>query len=360
MIVVVAAVSARFAATSRPRPVVPAICVPAVSRCPGLPPKVSVLSFVRGQDSSTSAVWAIVGGGVARRLGPGQAPLVAPDGGSVAASSSSLRGWGLCLYQTRRPGVRRYFDAGRVAAVAASWSADSRYLAVVIADRNPVSSGSAGLAVIDSLTGRMHMVASGPVSGASFAPGLPDAIVYDRARSGSLSAAVDLYVSDVTGRHTRRLTRDHRSLNPVWGAQGIAFDRESLRAGDLPAYDIWQIRADGTGRKQLTHVHVPSLASGLVPIGFSGDGRRLLADFEGLDRKDAWLIDERSRTVRPLHGANGESLAGAAVASSGLSVLAGTNPFLSSPSSGRIEAVLPMSERGHTVVQQASQPSWNR
>ena len=73
------------------------------------------------------------------------------------------------------------------------------------------------------------------------------------------------------GRRLRRdaITHDGRSLYPVWGPTRIAYTRERLRRNDAPVYQLRVMQPDGSGVRQLTHMSVPRLLSGL-------DGDRLV------------------------------------------------------------------------------------
>jgi hypothetical protein len=335
-------------------------CLAAIRCGPAGDPARQLLAYVRGTAGSGVSVWIAGGnGGRARRLGAGRAPLVSPDGSWVAASLPSSRGWALVVYSSREVPTRRFFDAARVAVATRIWSADSRYLGVVVSGADPSSSRWAGLAVIDMLTGGVRTIARGPISRASFAPDGSDRIVYDYAHSLSIFAAVDLYASDVNGRNRRRLTRDGRSLNPVWGLRAIAFDREAFRGEDLPAYQIWQLRPDGRGRRQVTHVRVPSLMSGLVPTEWAGDGIHLLAEFEGLNISQAWMITAPAGKARELRS-GGESVVGAAISRDGSSVLVDRGGFLNPIDAGRVESIPLVGSGSRVLAARGSEPSWNR
>ena len=46
---------------------------------------------------------------------------------------------------------------------------------------------------------------------------------------------------------------------------------------------------DGSARRQITHTKVPALLEGLVPMQFSSDGTRLLAEYVGQDT--SWIAE---------------------------------------------------------------------
>ena len=98
-----------------------------------------------------------------------------------------------------------------------------------------------------------------------------------------------------------RITDFGRAMNPVWGPEEIVFDRFRRRKGDAPAFNLWALDpADDGALRRLTQLKIPPLVSGLVPLEFSADARRLLAVFTGQDtagrlhRGDAHRQDPRA------------------------------------------------------------------
>ena len=85
----------------------------------------------------------------------------------------------------------------------------------------------------------------------------------------------DLYVVGIDGNNLRQLTNDsHKDRGPSWSPDGSEIAINSDRSG---RYEIWSIRFDGSGLRQLT------TTDGSVtrfPI-LSSDGRRLLVDHDG-------------------------------------------------------------------------------
>lgn len=143
------------------------------------------VAYVTGSSTSDPQVWlAPMDGGSGRRLGPGSQPLLAPDGTLVAASGST----GLVVYSATGGRTHRYFESRIATATAAAFSADSRYLAVVLGSINPASSAASGLAVIDTVTFTSRVVARGQIYGASFARDRSDRIAFASARSAALAA----------------------------------------------------------------------------------------------------------------------------------------------------------------------------
>jgi hypothetical protein len=290
-------------------------------------------------------------------LGPGRQPLLSPDGTVVAAPSDARSGPALTLYSTSGSARHTFFDAGAATALPASWSPDSRFLAVVLASTDPVSSRASGLAVIDAHTFASKLIANGPVDGASFAPEGSDRIVYASASSLALSAPVDLFIGSPDRTARQRLTADGRSLNPVWGREGIAFDRERLRPSAAPIYQVWLL----TGRRlaQLTNLRVPPLFNGLVPVAFSESGTRLLAEYEGLDTSAAWTIQLAPLWVRKFTE-RGRTVVGAAISRDGNSLLVDAGGYLSAPWNSAVVQSVPFGGGGARALAHGEEPGWNR
>jgi hypothetical protein len=296
-------------------------------------------------------------GAHARWLGSGTNPLLAPSGQLVAVSSAASTGRALFLYGVGGGATRQFFSLADATAVAQSWSPDSRYLAVVLNSTDPNSSAASGLAVIDTRTLAVRTVAHGPIYGASFARDGTDRLAYSSAASLALAARVNVHTVGPDGSGRKQLTRDGRSLNPVWGPDGLAFDRERLRTGAAPVYQVWLTSTDGKHQTRLTHLTVPPLQSGLVPLAFSDDGNRLLAEYEGQDTSEAWLISIASHRARRLEIA-GQTVTGAAISHAGNTVLVDRGGFLTTPDHGSVISLSLMN--GHSrVLAHGSEPSWN-
>jgi hypothetical protein len=310
-----------------------------------------LVAYVTGSAGSAPSVWLATANGTgAHRLGPGSQPLLAPNGSLVAASDPT----GLLLYSASGGAPRRYFEHTDATAVATAFSADSRYIAVVLTSTNPASASSSGLAVIDTSTLASRIIARGQIYGASFAPD-NWRIAYASARSAALRARVDVHVIDADGSQAAQITHDGRSLNPVWGQPGIAFDRERLRADAEPAYQIWLMASDGSAARRLTRLAIPPLREGLVPISFSDAGSTLLAEYEGQDTSSAWILTLSSGVSTSL----GADLVGAGLSRAGGRALVDGGGFLNAPNQGVVESVPLGGGRPRILVAHGSEPSWN-
>jgi hypothetical protein len=321
------------------------------------------LAYETGTARSPSRVWiAAPSGREPKLLGPGEEPLLAPDGQSVAASvfgANPEQGPALLIYSRAGAAAVPYLSLRTASAVALAWSPDSRYLAVSLQSSAVTNIAQhSGLDVIDTSTGAATTIAHGQIYGASFAPDGSDRIVYGRAPSLSLSAPSNLYISQPDGAGLQALTHDGRSLNPVWGPRYIAYDRERLRRGDAPVYQIWLGSPSGGGAHRLTNLRVPSLVSGLVPMAFSGDGGRLLAEFEGQDTSEAWTVLLSSRRAHRLT-VHGQPVRAAGLSRDGRTVLIDQGSFEEPPSRGRVETIPFAGGHAKVLVAHGSQASWN-
>ncbi len=319
----------------------------------------SALTYTTG--SVTPTVWlAQANGKQARRLGPGAQPLIAPGGAAVAATAIGSKGAALLIYRPGSP-TRRYFALAKVQAVALAWSPDSRYVAVELDGVSTTGKGS-GLAVVDTKTDSVRTIATGSACGASFAPRRPDRLAYAEAPGtfACLNGHVNVFTVSATGAGRRQLTHDGLSLNPVWGPRSIAFDRATLRGKtEAPVFQVWLMRANGSHSRQVTHLSVSPLVEGLVPLGFSANGNRLLARFEGQDTSQTWTIQFPSGRARQLT-IGGQSVQAGGIARNGRTVLVEFGGFEGPPSHGTV-ATLPFGGGHATVlVKHAGEPTWNR
>jgi len=310
------------------------------------------LTYVTGNNGT---VWiANVDGKNPRKLGAGTQPLISPDGAHVAASLFSSKGNALVIYSPGSP-TRRYFDISKANASALSWSSTSRYLAVALSN---VNGNGGSLVIVDTQTRTVKTIASGAVCGASFFPGAPERLVYGIGPASSFCLKSDIYVVPANGTGRVQLTHGGRSLNPVWGASSIAFDRETLRHNDAPIYQIWLVNPNGTNQVQVTHTKVPTLLDGLVPKQFSGDGTRLLAAFVGQDTNETWTLDLRTHKARHLTVHNLDVTPGG-LSSDGTTVLIDYGGFENPPSAGTVETLPFAGGTPRVLVKHAGEPGWN-
>jgi Tol biopolymer transport system component len=336
---------------------------------PDLNPELPVqrLAYLTETATSTSKVWvASLSGAEPKLLGPGQQPLLSPDGHSVAVSlfgdtsGPDEHGPSIGIYPAAGGPIVDYLSLETATATPLAWSPDSRYLAVALQSTNVtnIAAGS-GIDVIDTQNGAVTQIAAGSVYGASFAPDGSDRLVFALSHSEAFAGAVNLYVSEADGAGLHRITSDGRSLHPLWGAKYIAFDRERSRKLS-PEYQIWlESPSGGAPVRRVTHIPVDPLSQGLVPLAFSADGNRLLAEFEGEDNSEAYAVNVVSGHAR-IVTVHGQSVLGAGISASGNTLLVDQGAFEQPPSHAHVVAV-PFAGGGgaKVLVANGSQASWN-
>ncbi|HEY1451499.1 MAG TPA: hypothetical protein VGF47_11160 [Solirubrobacteraceae bacterium] len=324
----------------------------------------TTIAYVVQSGATPASIWTMRSDGSQKtRLGAGATPLVAPGGQQVAAtllgSSTDETGPALAIYSTTGAAPLTYLNVAHESAMPLAWSPDGRYLAVDVQSTEIKNNAQlSGLAVVDVQTNTIQVLAHGQLYGASFAPNGSDEIVYGLAASQSLTARVNVYSTKVDGSGTVALTNDGRSLFPVWGPGAIAYDRERLRRNDAPVYQVW-LRSSSGRTRRLTNIRVRSLVSGLVPIAFSSDGRRLLTQFVGQDTSEAWTVLVPSGRARRLTTTRHRSVQAAAFSSDGRTVLINGGGFFGPASEGRV-ALVPFTGGHETLLApHGSQASWN-
>lgn len=324
------------------------------------------LAYVTETATSTPNVWlATADGKEAKLLGPGDQPLLAPDGELVAASligatpGAEEHGPALGLYAASGAPVIDYLNIETSIPTPLAWSADSRYLAVAVQSTQIVDGRVASsLDVIDTQSGTVTTIAKGSVYGASFSHDGSDSLVFGLSHSESFAGEVNLYVSEPNGSGLRRLTSNGHSLNPVWGPRYIAYDRVRTRKLS-PEYQIWLASpSDGAPVRRVTHVSVNALAQGLVPLAFSATGNRLVAEWEGQDQSGAYAVNVLSGRAREVT-VHGRAVQGAGISSSGSTLLIDEGGLFQAPSKARVASIPFAGGRSHVLIAHGSQGSWN-
>ena len=226
------------------------------------------LAFSRAKGDEWSVWVADRDGSDARTVASGSVMSISPDGRFVAYVDPYDEELRLSLRDLETGKTR---DLGPTAPLA--WSPDGRTLA---------TSNRRHLALVDAESGGSRKVAEGAVSFASFSPD-GKSIVF--AEGYALEG--NLVVLSLSNGHRSELAGG--GDNPVWGASWIAFSRWHLDdelGKDYGAVStLYLVRPDGTGLHKLTidgetvgHGKDDFLRFGLVPLGFSADGKRLLAE----------------------------------------------------------------------------------
>jgi hypothetical protein len=260
----------------------------------------SVVTWIKNSTSLNGSVEiANLNGSDLRKLGPGMFAMVAPDGVAVAVVES------LPPADNATSELLVYPASGGVAAVKLyhcggflrlyGWSTDSKLILAScphgLDDKGP-------LLVIAAGGGSVATIANGAVDGASFAPNSSDDVVYALGSSQLLAAPVNLFTTSPSGTGTQQLTHGWVISAPVWGPNSIVFARTTSRGKLIaPINQLWSIDSNGTALRQLTHMKVDPLASGLEPLAFSANGQHLLCGFGGTDQSSSWAVTLGGKTV---------------------------------------------------------------
>jgi hypothetical protein len=282
------------------------------------------------------------------RLGLGDSPTVSPDGRWVAWISPG---------DTQKV-MLRLADRSRKARVVASsaflhdlhFSPNSKSLAFVQSKR---------LLVYDIKARKASKAASGHINGYAFSLDSKSVAFGTSGQDDSFDAPSDLYRVGIDGGPRVRITRDRKSLNPLWGARGIIHDRQHRRAGDAPSYNLFEVQPDGGSLRRITALRIPPLVSGLVPLELSANGKRLLAEFEGQDTSVGFAVNPENGKVRALSRDSENGFVAANLSADGRTVLGHTG----GPDPGRAANVVTMPYRGgkaKVLVKHAAFPDWSR
>ena len=300
-------------------------------------------------------VWAAADDGSARvQLADGELPRISPDGATVAYETP-YRG-------NTRPTLRVIPAAGGESRLllkpvwySFGFSPDSRTIAAVTGKE----AGQKRLVLIDVAGGTVRTVAHGQFSGFSFSPD-GATLVYARALHDTYPPRSDLFTVPVGGGTATRITSDHRSVDPVWGAPGIAHVklRRPKRRGDAWKQDIWLLDVTTAAVRRITTTKVPFLLSGLDPVSWSADGTRLLAEFGGQDTSYAETVDPATGTVKRA-GRRRDGIVGVDLSADGTTILATTGGY--DPGDPHDVVTIPYTGGIPTVlVNNAFSPEWTR
>ena len=310
-----------------------------------VPAKLAYVTGLAGTRPQVHVANADGSGSIA--IGTGVDARISPNGAHVALVTPYPRRGTSLVVRPAGGGAPRTLVRAADAIGPLTWSPDGALLAVVI--------NTTRLVAIDVETGGRRVIARGQIQGASFSPD-SRRIVYARSRSARLLARVNVFVADAAGSGARAITRDGRSRYPVWGPSQIAFTHQRLRRADAPVYQLRVMRPDGSGVRQLTHLRVPSLLSGLTATAWSADGSRLLAEYGGQDTSEAWAVDVASGRARDLTGKL-DGIIGMGLSADGRTVLV-QRGYFDDPQRQSVETIPFRGGRTTVLVRRGSAPSW--
>jgi hypothetical protein len=311
-------------------------------------PAEATLVYVKKPGDANPQVW-VAGndGSDAHRIGRGITPKVSPDGRWVAWIKPG----------TPNQLMMRLADRTRKARVVArssfigeyDFSPDSKSVGMVLSRR---------LFVYDIREREEARVASGVIRGFSFSPDSASVVFGTAGRNDAGDAPSDLYWVRLKDKLRQRITRDRKSLNPLWRADGIIHDRMNVREGDAPTYNLFEIQPDGGSLRRITRLRIPSLMSGLVPLEVSANGGRLLAEFTGQDVSVAFRVNPQTGKTKALDSDFENGLVGFDLTADGRTVLGHTGG--PAPTGAHNVVTIPYAGgEPRVLVRRAAYPDWN-
>ena len=294
------------------------------------------LVYVKDPDAAPGqpTVWLAEDDGTrARKVGDGSYPQISADGRTLLHYANY--GHNLVVRGTARR-ARPHEVVSRAGEIdTPRLSADGKLAAAVVDGQ---------LRVFATGSGRARILARGEIDAISFAPDGRH-LAFSR-RTGAQS---DVFRMSVEGGRERRLTEDGRSLLPVWGPGRIAFVKRE-RGGDL---DIWTMTSRGRRVRRVTRT-TAAAGSGLAPVEWSADGRRLLGQYLAGELRVGFTVDPFSGDLRAIRrrvafdlSADGTTV----LTQSGGATPEGRHSIYASPWAGG---------RGKLLVRDAAFPDWSR
>ena len=237
------------------------------------------------------------GDGSGRRvLGDGWESFVSPDGARVAVTDFDETSVG----PTNRR-LKLYASAGgspehelAIECLSVHWSPDSTRLACV--DREIATGDPGRLLVIDAGSAAVTTLATGHFnSRVSFSPDSARLAYVQDARATSNNGGA-LKTVDLATHATTTLRQG--AAAPVWGPRAIAFSTVKPGGPYGIRLNVAVVKPNGTGFRRLTHFRPRFLQSGLSPIAWSANGRRLLAALGGQDTWQAYAVNPKRGGAR--------------------------------------------------------------
>jgi Tol biopolymer transport system component len=312
-------------------------------------PAQAKLVYVKGPIDAPHVFVADDDGTNPHKVGDGRSPAISSDGRWVAwvtDEDNSLQQVHLRLADRSRKArdlVRSDFVGDL------KFSPDAKQLAIELRNR---------LWVYNIHDRESVKAASGQIRGFSFSPDSASIAFGTSGQDDAADAPSDLYSFAIADKKRRRITRDRKSLNPLWTARGIVHDRQKRRPGAAPSYNLFEIQPDGGSLRRITALKIPDLVSGLVPLERSDNGKRLLAEFVGQDTSVGFAVNPKSGKVRALSRDSENGFVAAGLTADGRTVLGVTGG--PDPNNKHNVVTMPYTGGKPTVlVKKASDPDWS-
>ncbi len=235
-------------------------------------------------------------GGGRRVLADGWESFVSPDGARVAVTDFDQTSVGPTNHT-----LKLLASAGGAPAhvlaiecLGVHWSPDSTKLACV--DRQ-IATGAAGrLLVIDAASGAVTTLATGYFdSRVSFSPDSAR-LAYVQYTGTATNRGGALKTVDLATLATATLQQG--AAAPAWGPRAIAFSTVKPGGPYGIRLNVAVVKPNGTGFRRLTRFRAKFLQSGLSPVAWSANGRRLLAALGGQDTWRAYAVNPKRGGAR--------------------------------------------------------------
>ena len=312
-------------------------------------PAHATLTYVKGQSGERPVVYVADDDGTnAHKLGQGESPAVSPDGRWVAWVAPGDPARVMMRLADRSRKARTVVQTAVVGDL--QFSPDSKSLGIIANTR---------LWVYNIHDRESVKAASGNIRGFSFSPDSEKVAFGTAGRNDASGAPSDLFSFDIASKSRYRITRDRKSLNPLWTSGGIVHDRQKQRENDAPTYNLFEIQPDGGSLRRITSLKIGPLMSGLVPLEMSANGKRLLAELEGQDISAGFAVNPANGKVRALTRDFENGFVAADLTADGKTVLGQTGGPV--PSGKHHVATMPYKGGKRTVlVRNATQPDWSR
>jgi hypothetical protein len=287
-------------------------------------------------------------GSDAHQVGRGFEPVVSPDGRWVAW----IDGDGPEIAKLRlADGSRKARDVANAGQIdTLQFSPDSKSLGI----------GASTRVWAYNIHDRESVkAASGNIRGFSFSPDSKSIAFGTAGHNQSFDSPTDLYSFSIADKVRTRITRDRKSLNPLWTDRGIIHDRQRVRDNAAPSYNLFEIKPDGGSLRRITALTIPPLSSGLIPLELSQNSKRLIAEFVGQDTSVGFAVNPKSGKVRALSRDSENGFVASDLTADGATVLGATGG--ADPSNKHNVVTMPYTGgKPKVLVRRAFDPDWNR
>jgi Tol biopolymer transport system component len=311
-------------------------------------PAHATLAYVKDADKAQSKIFVADDDGKhPHRIGIGDSPVVSPDGRWVAWIAPGEPERVMMRLADRSRKARQVARSASV--VELRFAPDSKTLGIVLNTR---------LWVYDIHDRESTKAASGNIRGFSYSPDSKSVVFGTSGRNDAFDAPADLYSFEIATKKRSRITRDRKSLNPLWGVSGIVHDRQKPRQGDAPTYNLFEIQPDGGSLRRITSVRSVRLVSGLVPLELSANGKRLLAELEGQDLSVAFRVNADTGKAHSIGKFSEQGFVAADLKANGRTVL-GTTGGADPSNAHNVVAVPYKGGKAKVLVKRAFAPDWN-